>query len=269
MTSTEIKELEKKITVLREAYWNGECTTPDAEYDKLVEQLRAAEPMNRLLAVPEHGAFKTREKVMHKDPMLSLQKVYNKDDLMKWIDSVSRSDDEEFLVQPKYDGISCHYDHAVWSTRGNGIVGEDISNTCMCLCEVEKADGTPLKIMDDFYGEIVIKKSDFETTFKSVRRENRELFKTPRNAVAGLLNADDPTFYRNQNAILTLVDYNKYSFSMKRSEAGTKWDIIKGVINSLDYPMDGIVVKIADKNWILTAYDETTADGGSAITTSN
>ena len=244
MTSTEIKELEKKITELREAYWNGECTTPDAEYDKLVEKLRAAEPMNRLLAVPEHGAFTTRAKVMHKVPMLSLQKVYNKVDLLEWMKSVSRSDDEEFIVQPKYDGISCHYDHGVYSTRGDGLFGEDVSEVCKRLAFI--AEHTP---RNDFYGEIVIRNSIFESAYRNVRRENGEVFKTQRNAVAGILNTDDVDFYAKQGATLTLVSYDMYSFNMKMSEADTKWDIIKGVINALDYPMDGIVVKLADRDW--------------------
>lgn len=117
--TSEVSGLEEKIKELRSAYWEGKCDTPDSEYDALVEKLRKIDPDNELLTVPEHGASHGA-KIVHKTPMLSLQKVYNKEDLMKWIDSVSRSDDEEFLVQPKYDGISCHYDNGTWSTRGEG-----------------------------------------------------------------------------------------------------------------------------------------------------
>lgn len=248
MTRAEIDGLETRIKELRKAYWDGECTTPDAEYDALVEKLRSVEPNNPLLSTPEHGVMKGG-KVVHKEPMLSLQKVYNKDDLMKWVESVSRSDDEEFLVQPKYDGISCHYDHGIWSTRGDGNMGENISSVCQRMCDAEKADDTELTQDDDLLGEIVIRKSVFGTTYRNVRRENGETFKNTRNAVAGILNADDFEMYARQNARIAFVDYNKYSFSMKKSEADIKWDIIKGVINSLDYPMDGIVVKIADRDW--------------------
>ena len=252
MNQEYISELEEKITELRKAYWDGECTTPDSEYDALVEKLRAVDPGNKLLATPEHGSM-AGAKIHHDTPMLSLQKVYNKDDLMKWIASVSRSDDEEFLVQPKYDGISCHYWNGVWATRGDGNVGENISLVCRRMCAVEKADGTvAFRSTDDVYGEIVIRKSVFNTVYKSVKRDNGETFKNPRNAVAGILNSDDYEFYARQGATLTFIDYGKYSFRMKKSEADTKWDIISGVINALDYPMDGIVVKIADRAW----YDE-------------
>ena len=240
-----IEQLEQRITELREAYWNGECTTPDSDYDKLVEELRGLDQNHPLLASPEHGSKQsTHGKIAHKTPMLSLQKVYSKEDLMKWIDSVSRSDDEEFLVQPKYDGISCHYDHGVYSTRGDGNVGEDVSEVCRRLVITDQ--NAPC---NDFYGEIVIRNSVFKSSYWNVRRENGEVFKTQRNAVAGILNTDDIDFYAKQEAVMTLVNYDMYSFSMKKSEADTKWDIIKGAINSLDYPMDGIVVKIADKGW--------------------
>ena len=240
-----IAELETRIIELRKAYWEGECTTSDAEYDALIEQLRKLEPNNSLLTTPEHGTSHLA-KISHKTPMLSLQKVYNKEDLLKWIDSVSRSDDEEFLVQPKYDGISCHCENGIYSTRGDGNVGENVTGVCLAMCNIDHSDNGS---KTDFYGEIVIKKSDFNTIYKNVKRDNGEVFKNSRNAVAGILNADDYGFYKKQGAVLTLVDYDKYSFSMKKSEADTKWDIIKGVINALDYPMDGIVVKIADKAW--------------------
>ena len=239
------EELENRIRELRRAYWEGECTTPDCEYDGLVEQLRSIDPSNPLLTTPEHGASHGY-KVQHSTPMLSLQKVYNKDDLMKWIATVSRSDEEEFLVQPKYDGISCHFFKGIYATRGDGNVGEDVSCPCSAMCEKDLGEGTdPF----DFYGEIVIKKSVFDTVYKNVRRDGGELFKNSRNAVAGILNCDNYDCYQRQGATMTLVDYGKYSFRMKKSEADTKWDIIKGVINSLDYPMDGIVVKIADRDW--------------------
>ena len=242
------KELEDKIVELRKAYWEGECETPDSEYDQLVESLRMIDPDNELLTKPEHGdASKKRDKVAHMTPMLSLQKVYNKDDLYKWMESVSRSEDEEFIVQPKYDGISCHYQKGMFSTRGDGYVGENVSDVCSAIVKFDMKKGEEGKI--DFYGEIVIKKSDFDTVYKNVKRDNGETFKNSRNAVAGILNADDYGFYAKQGAVLTLVDYDKYSLKMKKSEFGLKWDFFKGDLMSLDYPMDGIVVKIADKGW--------------------
>lgn len=235
--------LENKISELRKAYWSGECSTPDSEYDRLVEALRSIDPENKLLTTPECVvSIAEGEPVLHLSPMLSLQKVYSKEELMAWIGSVSRSEDEGFIVQPKYDGISCHCNHGTYSTRGDGHVGENVTKPMLTIGEMDGCQNT-----DDFYGEILIKKSDFNGIYRSIRKEDGEPFKNPRNAVAGILK--NFSFYEKQGAKLTLVDYDRFAFSMKKSESDTKWDLIKSIIESLDYPMDGIVVKIADKDW--------------------
>lgn len=238
-------ELIEKINKYRDAYWNGEPLVSDAEYDKLIEELRNIDADNSLLNSIEHGKMKSSNgKVEHQTPMLSLNKVYNKEDLIKWINSVSRTEDELFYVQPKYDGISCHFEYGRYGTRGDGYVGEDITNVCIAMCKHEASNN-----MSNYYGELVIKKSDFQNIYSKVLRPDGNVFKNSRNAVAGILGTDDYMYYANQGAIITLIDYNKYSFDMKANEVETKWDIIKGIINSLDYPMDGIVVKIADKEY--------------------
>jgi DNA ligase (NAD+) len=241
----EILMLATDIMKYRDAYWNGEPLISDTEYDNLIKKLQRLDPSNRLLNDIEHGVIKSGNgKIKHDVPMLSLNKVYNKEDLMKWIKSVSRTEDELFYVQPKYDGISCHFNYGVYATRGDGYVGEDITNVCIAMCKHETAD-----IKNDYYGELVIKKSDFKNLYSNIFRPDGNIFKNSRNAVAGILGTDDYMYYANQGAIFTLIAYNKYSFDMKANEAHDKWDIIRGVINSLDYPMDGIVVKIADKEY--------------------
>ena len=241
------QELEQRIAKLQEDYWDGNCTPPDSVYDALVEELRAIDPNNPLVTSIEHGEIKGSKKIYHAVPMLSLLKVYNFEALLKWVFSVSRSDDEKFLVQPKYDGISCHFDHGVYSTRGDGHVGEDITSVCQLLCKHDMEEGKGWK--DDFLGEIVIRNSDFNGVYRGIRRPNGDTFKTQRNAVAGIVNNDDPKYYADQNAVLTLVDYEKNSFVLTKADFELKWEIVKKYLMNLDYPMDGIVVKIADPKW--------------------
>lgn len=238
-------ELIEKINKYRDAYWEGEPLISDTEYDKLIEELRNIDSNNYLLNSIEHGKMKSSNgKIKHETPMLSLNKVYNREDLFKWMKSVSRTEDELFYIQPKYDGISCHFEYGIYGTRGNGYEGEDITNVCIALCKHEND-----KEKNNFYGELVIKKSDFINIYSKVFRPDGNVFKNSRNAVAGILGTDDYIYYAEQGAIITLIDYNKYSFEMKLNEFNEKWDIIKGIINSLDYPMDGIVIKIADKEY--------------------
>lgn len=239
--------LETKIINLRYAYWKGTPLVSDADYDKTVEELKAINPSNHLLHEIECDNTPIENAIVHKKPMLSLDKVYSKSDLINWINKVSRSSAEEFLIQPKYDGISCHLDNGIWSTRGDGKIGQNITAVCETICNIEKDKNSDEK---DLYGEIVIKKSDFVNHYaKNVKSVSGNPFKNSRNAVVGIITADDISFYQKQNAKLALVDYNLYSFKVKANEIDFKWEIIKSLIENLDYPMDGIVVKIADEDY--------------------
>ncbi len=242
-----INELASKITELRKAYWDGTCTTPDSEYDTLIEELRKLDPNHPLLTTPEHGEMVGAE-VVHKVPMLSLQKVYTEQELIDWVNKIARSESEEFLIQPKYDGVSCHYDNGVYSTRGDGQVGENVTNVCNAICKAELASGVDCT---SYYGELVIKNSDFSTIYKNnIKTGAGTPFKNSRNAIAGMLGTDDYGFYAKQGAVITLIDYRKYSFKASAKDFSVKWPIVKQMISTLDYPMDGIVVKLADNAYV-------------------
>lgn len=242
-------QLVERIVELRDAYWAGEAKVSDAEYDKLIEELRTINPNNSVLHTIETGIIHGKT-VKHIVPMLSLKKVYSKEELYAWMKSVARTNCELFLIQPKYDGISCHCDHETYSTRGDGNVGQDITEILVGLrATIEFEKDANIINKPDFYGEIVIKNSDFNTVYKSIRNNAGNTFKTQRNAVAGIFGVDDYNFYANQGAKVTLVDYDKYSFPCAFKDFDLKWDMISQIITSLDYPMDGIVVKLADKNY--------------------
>ena len=248
MMETE-KQLVERIVELRDAYWAGEAKVSDAEYDALIEKLRTINKNNPLLNSIETGVIHGKT-VKHIVPMLSLKKVYSKEELYAWMKSVARNENESFLIQPKYDGISCHCDHETYSTRGDGNVGQDITEILVGLhAAIEFEKDANIVNKPDFYGEIVIKNSDFNTVYKNIHNNAGNTFKTQRNAVAGIFGVDDYNFYANQGAKVTLVDYDKYSFPCSLKEFDLKWDIVSQIISKLDYPMDGIVVKLADKNY--------------------
>ena len=138
---------EKLIALLKEAqkeYWDkGTSFLSDTEWDTFVERLRKEDPTNPIL--DEIGG--AIGDVKHKEPMLSLQKVYDVDALCKWIKDKARTEDELFIIQPKYDGISGCWDNGRMSTRGDGYMGEDITRhkRGMTFMEVPKE---PLVIGD-------------------------------------------------------------------------------------------------------------------------
>lgn len=235
--------IEKTIRDLREAYWKGNPLVSDTAYDDIVEELRSIDPNNKLLTEIEHSEENSNS-VVHNKPMLSLDKVYKEEALFEWVRANARNENEKFLIQPKYDGISCHLLNGVWSTRGDGYTGQNITKVCRALCNIESADDNK----QDIYGEIVIKKSDFNEHYnRHVRTASGTPFKNSRNAVVGIITTDDMNFYVKQKAVLTLIDYNKNSFELTAKNFESNWSIIKQIIESLDYPMDGIVIKLADK----------------------
>ena len=123
-----IEELEKKIESANKAYWDlNSPEISDYEYDSLVEELKSLDPENKLIFEVRSQDIQG-DKIVHKKPMLSLSKVYSKEDLLKWVSSKARNDDEIFLIQPKYDGISGKFEDGVLSTRGNGKEGTNITS---------------------------------------------------------------------------------------------------------------------------------------------
>lgn len=233
-------ELEHEIERHNHLYWienNPEIS--DAEYDRLVEYLKNIDPNNPL--VHKIGITKIGgNKVLHRKPMLSLDKIYKTDDLFKWVKAKSRSQDEIFLIQPKYDGISAKFEDGILASRGNGVEGSDLSSR-IPLIKMEKSKSDKKSVL----GEIVIKNDDFNN-FKNFRTKSGNPFKNARNAVAGIMGCDDVEFYAAQGLKVTLVDYDLVSYEIASKDFESKWKDVYDQIRSLGYPMDGIVIKVKD-----------------------
>ena len=142
--------------------------------------------------------------------MLSLAKIYSKEDLVKWVRKVSRNSTEAFMVQPKYDGMSGLLENGTLSSRGDGIHGQDYTDKLKMIefDSCEKIDPKTSSLL----GEIIIRNSDFNRIYPSIRSKAGIPFKNQRNGIAGILGTDDVDFYYEQGAKITFVDYNKNSW---------------------------------------------------------
>ena len=250
-----IEELEKIIKINDELYWSGNPKISDEEYDSLVEELKSLDPNNKLInKINPLTNIVDVKKVKHKNPMLSLDKVYSNEDLFKWVKSKSRDENEMFLIQPKYDGISGKIENytknfdinnVTLSTRGNGYVGENITDKLSII----KID-SDIEATEELLGEILITKDDFKNLFsKIISPSTKKPYKNPRNATAGIMGTDDVSFFEKQNAKLTFVDYNKNTYSVNSANFEYRWEMFVEMIQKLPYPMDGIVVKLADNEY--------------------
>lgn len=250
---TRITNLETEIKYHDNLYWNE--NTPeisDAEYDKLVEELKQLDPKNPLIS-KVHSSIQG-EKVKLGIPMLSLDKAYTLDEVMKFAKSVARSKHELFSIQPKYDGISALYDGNILCSRGDGEYGENLTNK-MCLLTYDNKGKHFGNLKNESFarGEIVIRNDVFKTKFSAILKKDGKPYKNPRNAVAGIMGLkeipDNLIEASKNGAKLTFVDYNNYSVALEGCEIRSKWETILEYIKKLPYPMDGVVIKLADEKY--------------------
>lgn len=178
---------------------------PDIEYDRCFKELECLEqeypeyfssnsPTERVGA----KVVSELEKVQHKSPMLSLNNVFNEDDFKNFIVRVAEklSGDEgqlEFSCEPKLDGLAVNlrYENGVLisaATRGDGVVGENITNNVKTIAAVPLVLLTekPPSIIE-VLGEVYMPKESFEKLNAKAKLANEKVFANPRNAAAGSL----------------------------------------------------------------------------------
>ena len=188
MSTSTIEELIKRRDEASKAYYEGEAIISDAEFDVLTKQLEE-------LGVEEevgHGYVPTENTIKHQYPLLSLKKVREEDEISAWAKNPAIK--PPFIIQPKYDGnaIDVVYDEngkfLRAATRGNGVVGENVTHTVQALIE---AGRIPATIDNNGYegnthilGEAIIVLKDFNAL--NADQSDRE-YSNPRNATAGLL----------------------------------------------------------------------------------
>ena len=248
-----IHELEKLLEHHNSAYWSGSPEISDTEYDKLVEELRTLDPSSSFCDFLGTPIVRSSGKVNHDKPMLSLDKAYSIDGFNAWVSRSCRSDNERIYIMPKYDGISADWHNGILSTRGDGHVGENISDkvSLIMLLRIEESTGEwygqPIsECKEDVRGEIVMLDSDFEFI--------KDKFKNSRNAVAGALGAiysvEWAMTMRSMGFRMVLIPHNEYKIlATAKQFIEHKDEILDACKKSISVPMDGVVITIADKEY--------------------
>ena len=246
-----LQELVQLIEYHNQRYWElGEPEISDDDYDRLMVELQSRDPNHPLLHwVGTQRTASAGGKVKLAKPMLSLDKAYSLEEVVEWAQKYIRSKDELLLAQPKYDGISANFDGTILATRGDGEIGEDISDK-LPLIELEAPNYTG-QLNRPARGEIVIRKDDFANLYSHIYKKGGGVYKNSRNAVAGIMGLKDISDMIRQHAKLTLADYSLVSFKIKFSELSGRFAEIIETVEALPYPTDGVVFKLAD-----TAYSE-------------
>ena len=180
-------------------------TISDAEYDKLMRELRDLEQQYPELITADSptqrvGAEPLKEfgTVTHRIPLLSLDNAMNEGELIEFVERVCKAfpgEAVEFVAEPKIDGLAVElvYEDGIFvngSTRGDGFTGEDISQNLKTIRSIPlklKTDQIPAPKLLEVRGEVYMDRRDFEKLNEQQLAEGKQPFANPRNSAAGSL----------------------------------------------------------------------------------
>ncbi len=204
------EEAKKRAEVLRETieghnyryYVLDDPTIDDFEYDMLMRELRGLEEQFPALASPSSPtrrvggfALTTFEEVVHTVQMGSLQDVFDEKELYAFDRRVRSEINPAYSVEPKIDGlsVSLEYRGGVFvrgSTRGDGFVGEDITENLRTIRSIPLKISEPLPFLE-VRGEVYMPRSSFARLVAEQEENGEQPAKNPRNAAAGSLRQKD------------------------------------------------------------------------------
>jgi len=209
----ELKQLMAKYAY--EYYVLDAPSVSDAVYDGLMQELKAIEadypdlvtadsPTQRVGGAPLKGFTK----VQHTSRMISLNDVFNQEDVEAWVqrtEKLAPGNRHEYSAEIKMDGLACSLIYEDGElvravTRGDGLVGEDVTTNVRTIKsvpltlrhEVGKEIKKFLTGRTEIRGEIIMLKKDFEALNQAREKEGLPVFANPRNLAAGTIRQLDP-----------------------------------------------------------------------------
>ena len=198
------EELRRLIEYHNDRYYNKDNPEiSDFEYDKLLRELENIEEEYPELKTADSPTIKVGgsrsvkfSPVEHKVPMESLHDSFSHDELRDFDRKVREVvNDPTYIIEPKFDGlsVSCEYRNGVFfrgSTRGDGFVGEDVTENLMTIKSLPKRlENAPEYL--EVRGEVYMSFDTFERIRDEQLDNGEKPFKNPRNAAAGSLRQKD------------------------------------------------------------------------------
>lgn len=272
-------ELMKNIELLRQKLRQYEYeyhvldnpSVPDAEYDRLMNELKNLEwqypelitsdsPTQRVGAKPLSGFAQ----ITHEIPMLSLDNAFSDEDLdgfLRRMESyiTANPSDLEFCCEPKLDGlaVSILYENGVLTqaaTRGDGSTGEDITANIRTIRNIPlKLNIATPPIRLEVRGEVFMPQAGFDELNHKALIKGEKTFANPRNAAAGSLRQLDPKITRQRPLVL-----NAYGIGVYESDdelPSTHYERLQW-LKSLGIPVNNEIRLAKGKAELLAFYAE-------------
>ena len=281
----EMEDLKELIKYHNDRYYDqDDPEISDYEYDQLSLRLRQLEQEHPEYADADSptqkiGGSAKREAgilVKHNVPMLSLQDVFNKEEVYSFVEKIQKErSNTVFVVEKKIDGLSVALRYTDGSlmmgvTRGDGInQGEDVTDNVKMIRDVVHRLKEPVPYIE-IRGEVHMRLEDFEEVNERLEAAGKKVFANPRNCSAGTLRQLDPEIVRERKLSLFIfnvqeargIEFKTHSESLEwLKKQGIKvvegyrlcntadevWEAIQEIGESrgnLAYDIDGAVVKV-------------------------
>lgn len=275
-------------------YTKDKPAISDAAYDALRRRNEAVEARFPELVRPDSPSLRVGakpaskfEKVVHAQPMLSLNNAFAEEDVGAFDERVRRflglGEDEALALEtePKIDGLSAslRYENGVFvlgATRGDGYEGENITANLRTVRDIPLSlDVADVPKVLEVRGEVHMTHADFERLNAHQKKEGKSLFANPRNAAAGSARQLDPSvtaerplrfFAWGWGEISALPAKTQFGIMKKLNEWGFRTNPLMRLCKSaeealafyrkmeadradLGYDIDGIVYKVDRLDW--------------------
>ena len=281
------ERVDELVKILNEANYNYHVldnpTITDQEYDSLFRELQNIEEKYPELVRDDSPTLRVGgvvldsfKKVEHAIPMMSLADIFNEDEIRDFDSKIRKEvDNPKYVCELKIDGlsVSLHYEKGILTraaTRGNGTIGEDITNNVKTIKTVPLTLNKDIDI--EVRGEIYMSKKVLAELNKQREKEGKPLLQNCRNAAAGSIRQLDSKIAASRKldswiyhlpnpedygikTHLEALDFMK-SLGFKTNPNNRIVDDVEGIINyikemgekrdSLEYDIDGVVIKLND-----------------------
>lgn len=285
----EYLELIKEIEYHSQKYYNDDAPEiSDAEYNNLMQKLKKVEQEYPELITADSPTQKVgwtakREAgvlISHRVPMLSLQDVFTKEDVIQFVKAMQEQlDSPEFVIERKIDGLSMalrYVDGKLITaiTRGDGVSqGEDVTENAKAIKDVKIKLNDTIPYLE-IRGEVYMSIKAFNLVNAQQEIKGKEVFANPRNCAAGALRQLDSAITKERELSLFIFNIQDvkgrefrthtegYDFLKKQGikiienfsvckTADEVWEAITKIgedRGDFEYNIDGAVIKINNLN---------------------
>ena len=248
----------------RRYYEDDDPEIPDADYDRLLAELRALEEAHPELASADSPTQRVGGRpnpvfspVAHTVAMMSLHNAFDRNELRAWAERVQRRLGDRpvgaYAVEPKFDGLAISVLYldgrmARAATRGDGRTGEDVTGNVATIAGLprklapDRLGPAPPPNMLEVRGEVYLALSAFEALNQRQRDRGDKPYVNPRNAAAGSLRQKDPSITAER-------DLSLWCYQLGAVDGGPRlashvetleW------LDSLGFPVNGEATRLED-----------------------